>query len=234
MTATLLLAAIVAGRAATAEVYFTGEGTAALIAGGTVRTEGRLFPCVSCHGADGRGTAEGATEIPPIIWQALSSATDRRPAYDAEGFAVALRAGLRPDGTPLSAAMPRYEMVDTVLAALVATLGRIEAEDRAAFGPRAVRVAAPEGDPRRRGYAAAAATFNAAGGAFGRVIDIVGRAGHPAARQDRRARDEGRRGGGRGPALRAHHCRRAWMRPLADGSAAGRAGFSVASARPCA
>ncbi|WP_244936046.1 cytochrome c [Paracoccus siganidrum] len=145
MTAALLLAAIVAGHAATAEVYFTGEGTAALIAGGTVWTEGRLFPCVSCHGADGRGTAEGATEIPPVTRQALSRATDRRPAYDAEGFALALRTGLRPGGTPLSAAMTRYEMTDAVMEALVATLGRIEAEDRAAFGPRAVRVAAPEG-----------------------------------------------------------------------------------------
>lgn len=154
-------------------LYFTGKGTAALIADGTVRADGSRFACAGCHGADGRGDGEGGTLIPPVTWDVLTTPTGLRPAYDAAHFARAVRSGIGPDGQTLSAAMPRYEMDDAAMAGLVESLKQLDAYDRRAFGPRDLRVMAGADDPRARGFAAAAQAFNDAGGAYGRSIVVV-------------------------------------------------------------
>lgn len=155
-------------------LYFTGSGAEALIADGSVRVEGSQLACAGCHGADGRGDDEGATLIPPVTWEALTTPTGGRSAYDAETFARAVRAGVGPDGQKLSAAMPRYLMDDAAMAGLVESLTRLEANDRRAFGPRELRVRFGAIEPRLGGFADAAQAFNDAGGAYGRSIVLVG------------------------------------------------------------
>jgi hypothetical protein len=154
-------------------LYFTGAGADALVADGTVRVDGSRFACAGCHGADGRGDGEGATAIPPVTWEALTAPTGGRPAYDAALVARAVRSGIGPDGTALSASMPRYEMDDAAMAGLVESLKHLEGHDRKAFGPREVRIRAGLEDPRRHGFADAVQAFNAAGGAYGRNIAVV-------------------------------------------------------------
>ncbi|HLQ20229.1 MAG TPA: hypothetical protein VK146_14745, partial [Tabrizicola sp.] len=103
----------------------------------------------------------------------LTAPTGERPAYDAESLAEAIRSGLRPDGTPLSSAMPRYEMDEAAMAGLIESLRYLEANDRRAFGPREIEVTANPDDPRLTGFAAATRRFNEAGGAYGRRILLV-------------------------------------------------------------
>lgn len=173
----VLAAVVLAGPVAAWEtpesLYYTGKGTVALIADGSVRADGTRFACAGCHGADGRGSGEGATLIPAVTWDALTAPTAERPAYDAARFAKAVRGGIGPDGQPLSAAMPRYEMDDAAMAGLVDSLKTLEASDRKAFGPDEVRVRIARDDPRAGGFADAAQAFNAAGGAYGRSIVVV-------------------------------------------------------------
>jgi hypothetical protein len=183
----VLAAAFLAGPSAAWDrpdtFYFTGQGADVLIAAGTVRADGAKFACAGCHGANGRGEAEGATTIPPVTWDALTAPTGLRPAYDAESFALAVRSGIGPDGRLLSAGMPRYELDDAQLAGLIDSLKQLEAVDRRAFGPREIKIMAQAHDPRLRGFADAARVFNDAGGAYGRSIVIV-KAGDALALED--------------------------------------------------
>lgn len=86
--------------------------------------QGRLI-CVSCHGADARGGVHTmhmeTMDAPNIRWVALSSQGDHHEdstaddeqediGYDLEAFRMAVVEGLHPDGSPLSDAMPRWEM----------------------------------------------------------------------------------------------------------------------------
>jgi hypothetical protein len=173
----VLAAALLANPSAAWEVpdslYFTGRGTAAVIASGTVPTDGSRFACASCHGADGRGNSEGATTIPPVTWGALTLPTGLRPAYDAASFARAVRSGVGPDGRALSAGMPRYDLDDAQLAGLIESLKQLQAIDRRAFGPHDLRVMAKADDPRLRGFVDAARAFGEKGGAYGRSIAVV-------------------------------------------------------------
>lgn len=171
--AAVALAGPVAAWETPESLYYTGKGTVALIAEGSVRADGTRFACAGCHGADGRGSGEGATLIPAVTWGALTVPTAERPAYDTARFAEAVRNGIGPDGQPLSAAMPRYEMDEAAMAGLVDSLKSLEAIDRKAFGPREVRVRIAVDDPRAGGFADAARAFNAAGGAYGRGIVVV-------------------------------------------------------------
>ncbi len=173
----VLAAALLASPSGAWEVpdslYFTGQGTTAVIAAGTVPADGSRFACAGCHGADGQGKAEGATTIPPVTWDALTAPTGLRPAYDATSFARAVQSGVGPDGRALSAGMPRYMLDDAQLTGLIESLKQLQAIDRKAFGPRDLRVTADVNDPRLRGFADAARAFNDQGGAYGRSVAIV-------------------------------------------------------------
>jgi hypothetical protein len=88
--------------------------------------------CVNCHGADGRGRAEGGVSVPPITWEQLDKpygATTpggrRRAAYDEATFHAALTRGVDPSGHTLAPAMPRYTLTPQESSDLAAYLRQI-------------------------------------------------------------------------------------------------------------
>ncbi|MCP9450625.1 MAG: cytochrome c [Nitrospira sp.] len=96
--------------------------------GNGVELAGSAAACVNCHGRDGRGVSEGGLRAPDIRWSTL---TDRfAPArqgvvavpYDQSSLAQTLATGRRPDGSGLSPAMPRFDLTENEIAALVEQL----------------------------------------------------------------------------------------------------------------
>jgi hypothetical protein len=94
--------------------------------------------CVNCHRRSGLGWSEGRSSVPPITGQFLfharassreeldlpflASARSNRDAYTEETLARAIRQGIGVDGKPLSYLMPRYQLDDASMAALVGYL----------------------------------------------------------------------------------------------------------------
>jgi cytochrome c oxidase subunit II len=87
--------------------------------------------CFACHGADGKGrsidTKLGHFDAPDIRWSVISQpipndegGTD--PAYDPALFARAVREGLDSGGGQLEPVMPRWQVTDPEVNALIAYL----------------------------------------------------------------------------------------------------------------
>lgn len=90
---------------------------------------GAAAACAGCHGRDGRGGGEGWVRAPDLRWSALSAAHGRaradgsiRPAYDRASFARALRGSVAPDSVALDTIMPRYDLADDEIDALLSYL----------------------------------------------------------------------------------------------------------------
>ncbi|WP_138933816.1 cytochrome c [Roseovarius arcticus] len=149
-----------------AALYLHGEGAEIAIGGGSVSLPATRFACAGCHGADGRGRAEGVTVFPPVRWSDLSASGP----YDRMSFARALTEGVAPHGRVLAQSMPRFRLEPDVLASLVDHLTALDASDRAGVTATQIRVAASGNADLDRGFAAAIEIFNAGGGAFGRQI----------------------------------------------------------------
>lgn len=115
-------------------VFETGKGRdgreiIGRVAGGTVSLRGAAVACTACHGARGTGGSEAWIAAPDIRWFALSkpygarrSGDESRPPYDRASFARALRAGTAPDGVALDPAMPRFDLADDEIDALMSHL----------------------------------------------------------------------------------------------------------------
>lgn len=104
--------------------------------------KGAQAACSTCHRPSGMGGVEGDIQVPPITGHALYG-TDKVIAtmdprsgkafnrahdpYTDEQLARMLRTGLRPDGTPMNALMPRYELGGTELHALLGYLRSLSA-----------------------------------------------------------------------------------------------------------
>lgn len=157
-----------------AALYLDGEGIEATLLDGKLRVPGRRFACGGCHGADAEGGREGGEVFPAIGWNRLTDA--RRPdgAYDMALFARALRQGIAPDGRTLSQAMPRYAADDAQVGALIGYLREVGDNQRQGVKPDLVRVGIT-GIPatEEAGLVLAVRRFNAAGGAFGRGLQLV-------------------------------------------------------------
>lgn len=92
--------------------------------------------CINCHRRSGMGGVEGQTLVPPAIgdtlyrpgWEATHffgnsvARMARRPAYDDASLARAIRQGIDSNGHPIAAPMPRFELDDEDMAALIAYL----------------------------------------------------------------------------------------------------------------
>jgi hypothetical protein len=93
--------------------------------GNGVEVRGAAVACANCHGRDGRGLAEGGLRAPDIRWSVLSDryAPVRRGLvavpYDRSRLRHTLMTGRRPDGTLLDPAMPRFELTEGEVSALV-------------------------------------------------------------------------------------------------------------------
>ena len=109
--------------------------------------QGQEVACVQCHRRSGLGMVEGRTVIPPITGRFLFQPGRRltrdgamhegatlllatppnRPAYDEAALARAIRAGTGANGRPLDYLMPRYDLDDASMAALIAYLKQLSA-----------------------------------------------------------------------------------------------------------
>ncbi|MFK3650797.1 c-type cytochrome [Lysobacter enzymogenes] len=117
-------------------------------AGGGVGLRGGAVACGNCHGGDGRGGGEGWVRAPDLRWFALGRPRvredgSRRPGYDRAALARALRLGVAADGAALDPAMPRYDLADDELDAVLAHLRGLD-RDAGAAGPPALLVLLPE------------------------------------------------------------------------------------------
>lgn len=122
---------------------------------GGLRMRGAAVACANCHGAGARGGGERFAAAPDIRWYALSAPygaargeAQVRPAYDLHSFARAVRAGVAADGVRLDPAMPRFDLADDEIAALVRHLERASAASAAMPAPPALVLLLPaEPDP---------------------------------------------------------------------------------------
>lgn len=96
---------------------------------GELLLRGAAAACSNCHGTDARGGGEGFVRVPDIRWYALSKPYgairgdgEVRPGYDAAAFARAVRTGLGAGDVLLDPAMPRFDLADDEIAALIARL----------------------------------------------------------------------------------------------------------------
>ena len=105
-----------------------------------VHLRGADAACVNCHQRSGLGTHEGGSLIPPITGEILfrprlPDAHDVAPAvedphgtrgpYTDTTLAQAIRSGVDSDGRALSDLMPRFDLDDDSIAALVAYLKKL-------------------------------------------------------------------------------------------------------------
>jgi cytochrome c553 len=119
----------------------SGEPLMAVREGG-LRMEGASAACVNCHRRSGLGAKSGLTSIPPIAARYLlhpraqtvedldipyveTMRYDRDPYSDAT-IARAIREGIDSQGRPLSYLMPRFELSEADMAALIRYLKRLD------------------------------------------------------------------------------------------------------------
>ncbi|HEX6100040.1 MAG TPA: ABC transporter substrate-binding protein [Thermoanaerobaculia bacterium] len=181
LVALAIAAAVTAGADPNAgrRVYHAGSGTASLA--GSEPMPAALFPCANCHGADGRGNAEGGVVASNITWHELTkpyrAATPngrRRPAYDEQTLRRAIAEGVDSAGNALHAAMPRYAMPPQDIADLVGYLKVIGREEVPGVTATSVRVGTivPDSEAGAQMAAVLAAYFEEAGEIHGRRITL--------------------------------------------------------------
>jgi hypothetical protein len=125
--------------------------------------------CVSCHKRSGFGSAEGLLRIPPIAGAYLFHARPRtaqqrdlpyveairadREPYTPETLARAIRQGVDSQGKPLSFLMPRFQLRDSDMGALISYLKSLEVGSSPGVTDKEIHFATvitPEADPEKR------------------------------------------------------------------------------------
>jgi ABC-type branched-subunit amino acid transport system substrate-binding protein len=166
-----------------------GEPVRALLAVSAAPLTGAAVACGNCHGTDGRGRPEGGVLPPDITWEELTKpyghqhANGRRHGpFNERSFARALSEGIDPAGGRIDAAMPRYSLSATEVAALAAYLRQLARERDPGIGEATVRVATllPDSGPAAETGAAIRAMLrayvgdlNERGGVHGRRLELV-------------------------------------------------------------
>lgn len=86
--------------------------------------------CASCHGLDARGGGEAFVRAPDIRWHTLSKffaprrVGEARPAYSVSTFTRAIQQGIASNGHLLDPAMPRFDLSQDEIEAVVHFLSR--------------------------------------------------------------------------------------------------------------
>jgi ABC-type branched-subunit amino acid transport system substrate-binding protein len=163
------------------KIYRDGIGTRpvrATIAGG-IEARGTEYPCIACHGEEGKGGREGGARIADISASALAAA--RRGAYDDRSIARAIAQGVNATGGSLDALMPRYDMADADTRNLLAYLKRLGNEPVPGVSEDVVRVGMllPEGETHGQRASQARSLLEAyftrvndRGGIYGRKLHL--------------------------------------------------------------
>ncbi len=167
-------------------LYQTGESAAkrkitALLGADQVEVEARVVPCVSCHGRDGRGRAEGGILPANLQWDVLThpaKTPDRtRAAYTAPLLKRAIAMGMDASANKLPDTMPRYRMSLEDMDDLLAYLGALGRDLDPGLSDDAVRVGLvlPAGEAEQKAVRDTLTAYfdrvNRDGGVFGRRID---------------------------------------------------------------
>ncbi len=169
-------------------LYETGEGDqgrtlTAYVGQASTALPASAMPCVGCHGERGEGKPEGGVIPSNIQWRELSksygvvSASGRKhPAYDRKTLARVLREGVDPAGQRLDTSMPRFDISDIEIDALLAYLQVIDRQQAAGVTDKAITVATlQQSDATVSASAVLEAYFreiNAAGGLYGRELRL--------------------------------------------------------------
>jgi hypothetical protein len=142
------------------------EGTQSRV---EVRLRGIDAACGNCHQRSGLGSHEGGAVIPPITGEYLFRARvpdthdvaprvenphRARAAYTDATFVRAIRLGIDPDGRALNDLMPRFDLDDDSMAALIAYLKKLSTRRSPGVTDALLHLAtvvAPDADPVKRG-----------------------------------------------------------------------------------
>ena len=180
--ALVLAASALADQAAGRRIYVAGEGQHPIAASvGGNELPATMLPCANCHGADGRGKAEGGAVASNITWAELTkpyrAATPngrRRPAYNEQTFRRALAEGVDSAGNRLHAAMPGYAMSSGDLSDLVDYLRILGSEEVPGVTATTVRIGTivPESSAGAQMAAVLSAYFEDTGEVHGRRIAL--------------------------------------------------------------
>jgi mono/diheme cytochrome c family protein len=160
-------------------IYETGGDVQASMGDGLAPVPASLVPCASCHGADGRGRAEGGVAPPDIRHAALTRPYDvtapagrRHRPYDNRSLLRAITMGVDPSGNPLNNVMPRYQLSRAHAASLLAYLEVLGDESESGVTADEVTVVALVPDDARDALREWVAALNASGGIFGRHVAL--------------------------------------------------------------
>jgi ABC-type branched-subunit amino acid transport system substrate-binding protein len=124
-----------------------GKLIEARVAGSATPLKGKAVSCGNCHGEDGRGRPESGVDPGDVTWTDMTkpyghvhAGNRRHGPYDRAGFIRAMRDGVDPAGNVLEPAMPRYDLSDADLEALVAYLKRLDRQVDAGITDTTLRV----------------------------------------------------------------------------------------------
>jgi cytochrome c553 len=136
---------------------------------GGVATRGAEAACFNCHQRSGLGSKEGDISIPPITGEYLfherahtgndpmlpyvESMHGARAPYTEATLARAIRLGTDSEGRQLSYLMPRYELDDSDVAALIAYLRKLSIHQSPGIANGVLHLATivtPDADPAKR------------------------------------------------------------------------------------
>jgi hypothetical protein len=122
-----------------------------------VVVSGGQAACALCHRSSGMGNVEGDMQAPPVTGNALFGTGDKviatmdprsgkafnqaHEAYTEETLARALRTGLHGDGKRMIVMMPRYELNDPEMKALLAYMRQLSANWSPGVAPTMIRFA---------------------------------------------------------------------------------------------
>jgi ABC-type branched-subunit amino acid transport system substrate-binding protein len=192
-TAALVAGGLAPDAARGRDIYLRGD------AGGgppiTASTDGwqsevpaSVLACASCHGKDGQGRPEGGVTPSVLTWDELTrpyrvveGSGRTRPPYTESSLARAIVTGIDSGGNPLQPVMPRYRMTREQIRDLAAFLKRLGSEEEPGLQDQRLTVGmfVPRSGPQARigeamrGIVSALfARVNAAGGIYGRTLDL--------------------------------------------------------------
>jgi hypothetical protein len=157
---------------------------------GNSRLSGAMAACIACHRRSGMGSREANLVVSPVTAPILFARTtlswpqrpgrapqqvaplrqDSRDAYDDASLVRAIRDGIDPNGRPLDALMPRYEIGDADAAALTAYLHVLSSAPVPGLENGVMHLATvitPDADPARSAVVIETLTAWARSGALG-------------------------------------------------------------------
>ncbi len=175
------------------QIYFSGESPSGRAIGSSfglqqVQIPGNLAVCSSCHGYDGLGRPESGIEPTNITWKHLTKTFGhihdnlQHPAFTEKSLKTFIREGIYPGGQSADPGMPRYDMSESDLDALVAYIKKLGSIQDSGISPGQIRVGTvmsvdgvlaektAQLEKLIQGYFE---QINASGGIFGRELSLV-------------------------------------------------------------